>query len=68
MIKTDKPKDIDKFITSSGTEKVENEKMVRYLLTMPEPLRRAIRHEAIEQGVNMSDYICSIIEKRDNLL
>ncbi len=70
MIKTEKPKDIDKFITEAKAEKIKKkeEKSAKYLLKIPENLRKEIRHEAIEMGVNMSDYICSILEKRKLLV
>lgn len=36
----------------------------KYLLSIPEDLRREIRIEAITLGIDMSTYICSILRKR----
>ncbi len=40
------------------------EKDTKYLLRIPEDLRREIRIEALTQGIDMSNYICSILRKR----
>jgi hypothetical protein len=73
MIKTKKP-DIDDFIKGATAEqditkqKENNEELVKYLLRLPDDLRKELRHEAIEKNINMSQYICSILEKRKELL
>lgn len=36
----------------------------KYLLSIPEDLRREIRIEAITRGIDMSTYICSILRNR----
>jgi predicted DNA binding CopG/RHH family protein len=36
----------------------------KYLLRIPEDLRREIRIEALTQGIDMSNYICNILKKR----
>ena len=71
MIKTKKP-DIDDFIKGAQIEKIETKKnekkeLAKYLLKLPKELRRELRHEAIEKNMNMSEYICSILEKRKEL-
>ena len=71
MIKTKKP-DVDDFIKGAQTEKIETKKkekkeLAKYLLKLPEELRRELRHEAIEKNMNMSEYICSILERRKEL-
>jgi predicted DNA binding CopG/RHH family protein len=40
------------------------EKETKYLLRIPEDLRREIRIEALTRGIDMSNYICSILRKR----
>jgi len=72
MIKSKKP-DVDDFIKGAKTEQAEPQKkekkeLARYLLRLPEELRRELRHEAIEKKMNMSEYICSILERREELL
>lgn len=72
MITTKKP-DIDDFIKGAKNEKVkkiqkeDSENLVKYLLRLPEELRKELRHEAIEKNINMSQYICNILEKRKEL-
>jgi hypothetical protein len=71
MIKTKKP-DVDDFIKGAQIEKIETNKkekkeLAKYLLKLPEELRRELRHEAIEKNMNMSEYICSILERRKEL-
>jgi predicted DNA binding CopG/RHH family protein len=36
----------------------------KYLLRIPEDLRREIRIEALTKGLDMSNYICDILRKR----
>ncbi len=71
MIKTKKP-DVDDFIKGAQIEEIETKKkekkeLAKYLLKLPEELRRELRHEAIEKNMNMSEYICSILERRKEL-
>lgn len=71
MIKSKKP-DVDDFIKGAKTEQAEPQKkekkeLARYLLRLPEELRRELRHEAIEKKMNMSEYICNILERREEL-
>jgi hypothetical protein len=40
------------------------EKESKYLLRIPEDLRREIRIEALTRGIDMSNYICNILRKR----
>jgi len=40
------------------------EKDTKYLLRIPEDLRREIRIEALTQGIDMSNYICNILRRR----
>jgi predicted DNA binding CopG/RHH family protein len=53
-----------------STKKVKNtaprvtQKDSKYLLRIPEDLRREIRIEALTQGIDMSNYICNILRKR----
>jgi predicted HicB family RNase H-like nuclease len=41
-----------------------SQKDAKYLLRIPEDLRREIRIEALTQGIDMSNYICNILRKR----
>lgn len=47
-----------------GTAPKVSEKDSKYLLRIPENLRREIRIEALTQGIDMSNYICNILRKR----
>lgn len=39
----------------------------KYLLSIDKELREEIRIEAIRKGENMSDYICNILRRRDEM-
>jgi len=39
----------------------------RYLLAIPVSLRKAIKKEAIDRDMDMSQYICTILEQRKKL-
>lgn len=74
MIKSAKPKmeEVEDFIGGSeferpGFRRRSNQVLVSYLLRIPEKLRREIRHESIEENMNMSEYICHILKKRKRL-
>jgi hypothetical protein len=73
MIKAKKPfEDVEDFINnptieSGKTKKQEKINLAKYLLRLPEELRTELRHEAIEKKLNMSAYICSILERRKEL-
>ena len=50
--------------THKLTHKKIGEKESKYLLRIPEDLRRDIRIEALTKGIDMSNYICNILRKR----
>ena len=50
--------------TAKGTVRKVTQKDSKYLLRIPEDLRREIRIEALTRGLDMSNYICDILRKR----
>lgn len=66
-MKTQKP-DMDNFIDGVDSKKTKvkesKKSLVKFLLSIPKKLREELRIEAIKADVNMSDYICGILEKR----
>lgn len=69
-MKTQKP-DIDNFIDGVDSKKPKvkepKESLPKFLLSIPESLRQELKIEAIKANINMSDYICGILEKRKEL-
>lgn len=50
--------------TAKGPARKVTQKDSKYLLRIPEDLRREIRIEALTRGLDMSNYICDILRKR----
>jgi hypothetical protein len=50
--------------TGKGPVRKVTQKDSKYLLRIPEDLRREIRIEALTKDQDMSNYICDILRKR----
>lgn len=82
MPKKKPAREVDDFIRSAAATKADQTRQkkkpgpkpradrpaTKYLLAIPAELRKAIKKEAIDRDMDMSAYICAILEQRQKLI